>query len=308
MIARLQRMMLLWGALLMAGVWVWGWPQSPWALAAALLGLLALNPLALGLEFMIMVRVNRRDPAPRASWRQLLRAWVTEVRASSRVFGLWQPFQADALGDRLPSDGQCGPRGVLLIHGYFCNRGVWIPWMQHCTAVGRPFMALSLEPPFGSIDAYAAQVERAVTTLTEATGRAPIIVAHSMGGLVVRAWWRACAGSGQAARVHHVITLGTPHQGTWLARWAHTVNGRQMRLASPWLQALAAQEPPGRAAAFSCFYSNCDNIVFPAHTATLPGAQAHFVPGVPHVALATDPGVRARVMALLSALDAQGAA
>jgi len=305
MIARLQRMMLLCGALLMAGAWAWWWPQSPWALAAFLLGLLALNPLALGLEFMLMAWVNRRDPAPRASWRQVLRAWVTEVRASSRVFGLWQPFQADALGDRLPPDGQPGQRGVLLIHGYFCNRGVWTPWVQHFTAAGRPFMALTLEPPFGSIDTYAAQVERAVTVLTETTGRAPIIVAHSMGGLVVRAWWRARAGAGQAARVHHVITLGTPHQGTWLARWAHTVNGRQMRLASPWLQALAAQEPPQRAAAFSCFYSNCDNIVFPAHTATLPGAQAHFVPGVPHVALVTDPGVRAQVLSLLSALDAK---
>lgn len=303
MIARLQRMMLLWGALLMVGAWAGWWPQSPWALAAALLGLLALNPLALGLELLIMARVNRGDPAPPARWPQLLRAWVTEVRASSRVFGFWQPFRADALGDQLSPPGAAGQRGVLLIHGYFCNRGVWTSWMEHFTAVGRPFMALSLEPPFGSIDACAAQVDRAVTALTEATDRAPIVVAHSMGGLVARAWWRASAARGEAPRVHHVITLGTPHQGTWLARWAHTVNGRQMRLASPWLQALAAEEPPERAAAFSCFHSNCDNIVFPAHTATLPGAKAHFVPGTPHVALATDPGVRSQVMALIEAMD-----
>ena len=303
MIARLQKMMLCWGLLLMACAVGWWWPQSPWALAASLLGLLALNPLALGLEFVIMAQVNRRDPAPRALWPQVLRAWVVEVRASSRVFGLWQPFQADALADQLQPGRPPGKRGVLLIHGYFCNRGVWTPWMQHCTAVGRPFLALSLEPPFGSIDAYADQVDRAVAALTEATGQPPVIVAHSMGGLVARAWWRASAARGEAPRVHHVITLGTPHQGTWLARWGHTTNGRQMRLASPWLQALAAEEPADRATAFSCFYSNCDNIVFPAHTATLPGAQAHFVPGIPHVALATDPGVRTQVMALIEKMD-----
>lgn len=303
MIAHLQRMMLCWGLLVMACAAWWCWPQSPGALAATVLGLLALNPLALGLEFLIMAQVNRRDPAPCAPWPQLLRAWVTEVRASSRVFGFWQPFRAEALGDQLSPSGAAGTRGVLLIHGYFCNRGVWTPWMRHFTALGRPFMALSLEPPFGSIDACATQVDRAVTALTEATGRAPIIVAHSMGGLVARAWWRASAARGEAPRVHHVITLGSPHQGTWLARWAYTVNGRQMRQASPWLQSLAAEEPAERAAAFSCFYSNCDNIVFPAHTATLPGARAHFVPGIPHVALVTDPGVRGQVMALIEAMD-----
>lgn len=303
MIARLQRMMLGTSLLLVVcAAWRW-WPQSPGLLAASVLGLLALNPLALGLELLIMAQVNRRDPAPRASGRQLWRAWVTEVQASSRVFGLWQPFQADAFGDRLHSGGVPEQRGVLLIHGYFCNRGVWTPWMRHLIGSGRPFVALSLEPAFGSIDELAGQVDRAVTALTEATGRAPVVVAHSMGGLVVRAWWRHSVARGDAPRVHHVITLGTPHQGTWLARWAHTPNGRQMRLASPWLQTLAAEEPAERAQAFSCFYSNCDNVVFPAHTATLPGAKNHLVPGFPHVALATDPGVRQQVMALIETMD-----
>ena len=44
-----------------------------------------------------------------------------------------------------------------------------------------------------------------------------------------------------------------------------------MRMNSAWLQALKAQEPPGRAKLFVCWYSNCDNIVFPATVAVLPG-------------------------------------
>ena len=66
-----------------------------------------------------------------------------------------------------------------------------------------------------------------------------------------------------------------------------------------WLASLAAQEPAGRRALFTCFYSNCDNVVFPASTATLAGADNRFVAGRAHVTLASDPVVMAEVEALL---------
>jgi len=42
---------------------------------------------------------------------------------------------------------------------------------------------------------------------------------------------------------------------------------------------------------FTCWYSNCDNIVFPATTAALAGAEHRLVEGVAHVQMAFDPGV-----------------
>jgi triacylglycerol lipase len=102
---------------------------------------------------------------------------------------------------------------------------------------GTPFVAVNLEPVFGSIDDYVPVIEAAVARLEQATGLPPVAVAHSMGGLALRAWW---AQPGNAARVHHAITLGTPHHGTWLARWALTRNARQMRQLSGWLQRLEA--------------------------------------------------------------------
>jgi len=122
--------------------------------------------------------------------------------------------------------------------------------------------------------------------LERATGLAPVVVAHSMGGLALRRWW---AEHGDNGRVHHALTLGTPHHGTWLARFAMTRNSRQMQQISRWLQTLAAREPAGRAARFTCFYSHCDNIVFPPATATLPGADNRHLPGVPHVHMADRP-------------------
>ena len=107
-----------------------------------------------------------------------------------------------------------------------------------------------------------------------------------MGSLAVRRWW---VEQGDETRVRHVLTIGTPHHGTWLARFARARNGRQMQRVSRWLQALAAREPASRASRFTCFYSHCDNIVFPPATATLAGADNRHLPGVPHVQMADRP-------------------
>jgi len=138
------------------------------------------------------------------------------------------------------------------------------------------------------------QIEDAVQRVTAATGRAPLLVCHSMGGLAARAWLRAHQAD---ARVHHVITLGTPHHGTWLARFSPLANGQQMALHSAWLRQLALDEPAQRSRLFTCYYSNCDNIVFPTSVATLPGADNRLLPGVPHVALGFDQQVMAEALA-----------
>jgi triacylglycerol esterase/lipase EstA (alpha/beta hydrolase family) len=96
--------------------------------------------------------------------------------------------------------------------------------------------------------------------------------------------------------VHHAVTIGTPHHGTWLARFAMTRNARQMQQRSDWLQALARREPPGRAARFTCFYSHCDNIVFPPATATLAGAANRHLLGVAHVHMTERPEPVAEVL------------
>jgi triacylglycerol esterase/lipase EstA (alpha/beta hydrolase family) len=92
-----------------------------------------------------------------------------------------------------------------------------------------------------------------------------------------------------AALEHEVITIGSPHHGTALAMMARSQAARQMQLLSPFLTELARRESPERRSRFTCYWSVCDNIVFPANTATLPGARNVAVPGMPHVALAQAP-------------------
>ena len=61
----------------------------------------------------------------------------------------------------------------------------------------------------------------------------------------------------------------------------------------------AVTAPNNRYDRFVCWYSNADNIVFPAATATLLGADNRHVPGVSHVAMAFHPQVMCETLALL---------
>jgi triacylglycerol lipase len=290
MLARLQQALTIGLVVLAAawGAWFASRGQPLLAAAGALLVLFG-YALFLGLEFVLLAWQHRADPTPRASARQLLRAWWGEVLTAPQVFCWRQPFRSRAEPDFVDATGR---RGMVLVHGFVCNRGIWNPWMAALRQRGVPFIAVDLEPVFGSIDDYAEQIDAAVRRLYGTTGMAPVIVAHSMGGLAVRFWW---ARHGADAPVAHVVTIGSPHGGTWLARFGATLNGRQMRRACGWLVELEAAERRTRGAApydrFTCFYSHCDNIVFPASTATLPGADNRHVPGCAHVHLVYQPAV-----------------
>jgi triacylglycerol lipase len=299
-LARLQQALTL-GALGLGALWwlVWQRQGEPvWAWGGVVL-LATGHALVLGLEFIGLALAHGDDPAPRARAAQLLRAWWGESLSAPRVFCWSQPFRSQAVPDGLPAAAEPirGRTGVLLVHGYVCNRGLWNDWLRRLRAQGVPFVAVNLEPVFGGIEAYASRIEAAVQELEAATGRAPVAVCHSMGGLALRAWW---AQDGRDGRLAHAITLGTPHHGTWLARLAFSRNARQMRRDSRWLQALAARETPARRARFTCFYSHADNIVFPASTATLPGADNRHLEAVAHVHMVQHPAPWAALQALLN--------
>ncbi len=301
MIARWQRGLCLLGLTAMLA-WAWacvrdGRPLAALAVPAIVLGAYA---AVLGLEFLLLHLVPVGAGEPRAGVAQTVRAWAGELRAAIAVFCWRQPFRSRARPDHLPPQAH-GRRGVLLVHGFLCNRGVWNRWLARLTAQGVPVVAVNLEPVFGSIDAYAPIIDSAMHRLEQATGLAPIVVGHSMGGLALRRWWTVAGGDGGAARVHHALTLGTPHRGTWLARLELGRNAAQMRLGSPWLQDLAATEPAGRHQRFTCLFSPCDNIVFPPTTATLPGADNRMVPSTGHVQLVESPQAWDALQALLAA-------
>jgi pimeloyl-ACP methyl ester carboxylesterase len=293
MVARLQQCIVLtW--LLAATAWTsaW-WTHSPYMAAGGLLVLALGHAAFLALEFVASYHVNGRDSLCRAPAMQCVRAWLAESRVALQVFCWQQPFRSRAVADHLPHGSRL--RGVVLVHGFLCNRGFWNPWMRELRARDHPFVAPNLEPVFGSIDQYVQCIDEAITRISTATGRPPVLVCHSMGGLAARSWLRGA----DATRVHRIVTIGTPHRGTWLARFSRTANGRQMRIDGDWLRQMEIERGSTGRPPFTCWYSNCDNVVFPTSTATLSDADNRLAAGRGHVELAFVPSLRQQTLALL---------
>lgn len=249
--------------------------------------------LAIEFAWLRMSYAAGDDVRPTAG--QLVRAWILEVMAAPRVF-LWrQPFRWHAEPDHLPASAR-GRRGVLLIHGFFCNRGLWNPWLRRLRRDDIPCIAVSLEPIFGSIDDYSRTIADAMTRLEQTTGLAPVIVAHSMGGLAARAWFAAHP----QQPLHRLVTIASPHAGTRLGVHGRGANIAQMRLGGDWLARLAASESGASRARFTCFWSHCDNIVFPTRSATLAGADNRHLPVTPHVQMVEHPAVFDEVLRIVA--------
>ncbi|MEO5844183.1 MAG: alpha/beta fold hydrolase [Caldimonas sp.] len=273
---------------------VLGLPWLPLAwVAIVLLGYTGM----LAIEFAWLRGSYAINDPTRPRLAELVRAWATEVAAAPRVF-LWrQPFRSLSEPDHLPTPAR-GHRGVLFVHGFFCNRGIWNRSLRLLRRDNVPFVAINLEPIFGSIDGHGPTIAGAVALLQRATGLAPVVVAHSMGGLAVRAWLAKQPDS----PVHHVVTIASPHAGTRLGagRRVRGANILQMRVGSDWLAQLSQSESAASRAHFTCFWSHCDNIVFPTCSATLPGADNRHLAVTPHVHMVDHPAVLKEVLRIVA--------
>jgi triacylglycerol esterase/lipase EstA (alpha/beta hydrolase family) len=274
------------------------WAKMP-AWQAALLGVgsVALVRLLINMNNFAMAAcfASATPGAFRLGARARLRLLAEEFGASMLVTS-WLIPRAGA-ATRIYPDSRHPP--VLLLHGYGCNSGYWSRLTPLLDAARISHATVDLEPVAGDIDGYVPAVEQAVQALREATGaRQVAIVAHSMGGLVARAWMRE-HGTSALARL---ITLGTPHHGTALARFGLGQNAAQMRTGSAWLQRLAAGESGEARALVTSLYTHHDNIVSPRESGSLPGARNLEFGGVGHVALGSNPRVLATVMKELGAL------
>lgn len=224
-----------------------------------------------------------------------LRLFAEEF-AASMMYSSWHGPRAAPRSRVYP--GSTVPP-VLLLHGYGCNSGYWCRLRPRLDAARISHASIDLEPVTGDIDGYAQLVNQAVETLCRDTGaQRVIVVAHSMGGLVARAWMRAYG----TARVARLITLGTPHYGTSLAAFGIGANAVQMRRTgiggpeSDWLRALAGSEDAATRSLITSMYTHHDNIIAPQTSSELPGARNQAFGGVGHVALGRNPRVLDAVM------------
>lgn len=252
-----------------------------------------LLPMLLQLSVIGVSMVQSRPKSAGPLW---WRAFGGEFLAALRIFWFQLPWAAAntaATCPQTPRMAQPWRVPVLLVHGYICNYRVWDKMALALREAGHPVLAITLEPLFTSIDDYAPQIQQAVRQLQQASGAKQVaLVGHSMGGLVIRAWVRS-HGSADAA---HIITLGTPHQGTQMASWSPTTNAAQMAWHSPWLQALQADETATTRQMMHIALTQHDNIVYPQREQVLPQASVTEFKGLGHLELCLNAQVIAYVL------------
>ena len=224
-------------------------------------------------------------------WRALLAVNLVQIPWENL---LMRPDPAPVTAERIP---------VVLVHGYFANRGYFRPLVARLEACGAgPVFVPNLRSWLAPIEAAEEGLDAAIERIVAGTGQPRVVlVGHSMGGLVARAYL-ARRGSERIARL---VTVASPHHGTALARWGIGASARQMREGSAFLAALEASEAAAsvRVEAVS-IYSPHDNMVAPQASSRLPWARNVALPGLGHIAIAQS---QALVRALLPELEAAGA-
>ena len=182
---------------------------------------------------------------------------------------------------------------VLLVHGVLCNAGVFHPLARFLRRCGVPGVySLSYGPPLASIEHFADQLAAKIDAVLAETGASSVtIIAHSMGGLVARAYLRKHGHD----KLRRVVSIGAPHHGSAHAGLFFGESLAQIRVGNPWLAALNG-ERIDPALPFVSMWSWHDSMVAPQTSSRLAGTIDVPLAGIGHNALLADPEVFARVL------------
>jgi triacylglycerol esterase/lipase EstA (alpha/beta hydrolase family) len=267
------------------------WAKHAIAQGAPLWWFVAGAPLAYVMPAVLLVALwfllswiwrTPRPPAARLDAAGCARLFVAEVIT---VAASWPLMVLHRLFMRDPRPAPC-PRPVILVHGVLVNDGVWFGFRRYLVRHGiGGVYTFNHGPPHADIERFAGQLAARVDAVCAATGaQRVVLIGHSMGGLVSRAYLRRYG----AARVERLITIGTPHHGSVLA-WSYP--GRclaQMRPGNAWLAELNRDESGVPTVPITSIWSRHDSMVAPQASSDLAGANNLTVIGVGHNALLSD--------------------
>ena len=240
----------------------------------------------------------------RVTWLAVLGMYLHELAGWILMFAFVMPWaKSQPTLKRGESSSTTSPQGspILLVHGLACNCGSWFWFRRQLERRGHRVYTMDCTPPLSRIAKYGDQIGSAVDEVLAATGATQVnLIGHSQGGLSIRAYLDRHGDE----KVDKIITLGSPHQGTWLARLALGPNAFDMRIDGEWLTALLALErkrssaPYGK---FTCIFTYHDNLVAPQLHGVLPGAQAIPLSGIGHLSLVLSRPVIGHVLEVLAA-------
>ncbi len=197
---------------------------------------------------------------------------------------------------------------IILIHGIIDNHTVFafLRRALNRRGFGR-VITLNYSPLSDDIPRVARRLKSLVEKVRRETGYERVhVIGHSMGGVVAR-YYVQCLGGDQ--RVHTLVTLGSPHDGTMPAYLVPHSVVKQMRPDSPIVRELNAPSP-GCRTRMVAFWSDLDQMIIPKRNARIvhPDLNARnvFVRGVGHMSFPVDGRVVHEICTTLAQLDPDG--
>lgn len=197
---------------------------------------------------------------------------------------------------------------ILLVHGLVDNRSIFTILRRGLLRRGFGHVhTVNYSLLTDDVRQAAAHLAAEVEELVAESGYERVhVIGHSMGGLIARYYVQRLTGH---ERVHTLVTLGTPHNGTFAAYALPTRLGRQLRPGSSLIRELA-EAAPGVSTRFVNYWSDLDQMMLPRGNARLthPDLQAHnhAVHGVGHMSLPINHRIVHEISMLLAQLDPAG--
>ena len=206
------------------------------------------------------------------------------------------------------SDVEAAGTPILLVHGMVDNHSIFTLLRLGLRRRGFGRVTTMNYSPFtADVRVAAARLAEEVEALVAETGCERIhVVGHSMGGLIARYYVTRLGGD---ERVHTLVTLGTPHQGTYTAYGWNNQLTKQLRPGSGLMRELD-QPVPNCRTRFVAYWSDLDQMIFPQRFAALEhpdlAARNLDLHGVGHMSLPIIGSVVHGISTTLAHLDSEG--
>lgn len=189
---------------------------------------------------------------------------------------------------------------VLFVHGLGGNRGSFVGMQAWFRLQGRKRSYSLGFPGDATFDEQSLVVRRAIAeivTVNELEDARIDVVAHSMGGLIARL---ALEEAETRARVRTLVTLGTPHAGTFAARFGATPEMLALRPDSETMRSLRSQLPWQGPPRLVCLWSSADVLLLPPESARIEGVENVEMVDFTHYSYLIHPGAADTVFKLLA--------
>ena len=210
----------------------------------------------------------------------------------------------------LVGDVRAAGTPILLAHGIIDNHTVFALMRRQLTRRGfTRIHTFSYSPLTLDVRSTAERLGAEIEKICEESGSEQIhVIGHSLGGLIARYYIQRQGGD---AKVHTLVTLGTPHQGTVLARAGQLLP--LVRQLTPGSELIAELALPARGCRtrFIAFHSDLDHLIVPRRNARIDHPDLAVrnigVHGIGHLSMPNNGRIAFQIASALQELDPTGA-